>query len=67
VSPLADDPDDPRPVMPLELEAAACCQSGCDPCVYDRYWDEMNRYEQTLAEWEIRRSAAKAAIKTIIA
>ena len=57
----ADDPADPRPLMPLEPEAGACCQSGCDPCVYDHYWDAMNRYEQALVEWDIRRSQGKAA------
>ncbi len=66
MSPPADDPEDPRPVMPPEPEASACCQSGCDPCVYDHYWDAMNRYERALAEWELRRAPAKAAVKTIM-
>jgi hypothetical protein len=57
VSLLAEDADDPRPVMPPAPEAGACCQSGCDPCVYDRYWDEMTRYEQALADWESRHLA----------
>ena len=46
---------DPAPVMPREPEDGECCQSGCDPCVYDRYWDALNRYEQALAEWKNRR------------
>ena len=55
----AEDSADPRPVMPFEPEANACCQSGCDPCVYDLYWEAMNRYEQVLAEWESRRASEK--------
>ena len=66
MSPPADVPEDPRPVMPPAPEANACCQSGCDPCVYDHYWDAMNRYEQALAEWELRRAPAKSAITTIL-
>ncbi len=46
--------DDPRPVMPREPEDGACCQSGCDPCVYDCYWEALNRYEQAVADWKIR-------------
>ena len=49
--------DDPPPVKPLEPEAGACCQNGCDPCVYDLYWEALNRYEQALGEWESRRTA----------
>ena len=49
---------DPRPVMPPEPGPGACCQSGCDPCVYDLYWDELDRYEQALAAWELRQPAA---------
>jgi hypothetical protein len=56
---LAEDADDLRPVMPPAPEAGACCQSGCDPCVYDRYWDEMDRYEQALAAWESRHLATE--------
>jgi hypothetical protein len=49
--------DEPPPVMPAEPEAGACCQSGCDPCVYDIYWAAMDRYEQALAGWKIRQAA----------
>ena len=43
--------------MPLEPEAGACCQSGCDPCVYDLYWAAVDRYEQALADWKGRQTA----------
>ena len=55
----AEGSGDPRPVMPPEPEANACCQSGCDPCVYDLYWEAMDRYEQALAEWESRYASEK--------
>jgi hypothetical protein len=43
----------PKPQPPREPEAWECCQSGCDPCVYDRYWEAVDRYEQALAAWEV--------------
>jgi hypothetical protein len=45
---------DPPPVPPTEPEPGACCQSGCDPCVYDLYWQAVDRYEQALAAWQAR-------------
>lgn len=46
---------EPRPQPPREPEAWECCQNGCDPCVFDRYWEALARYEQALALWEQRR------------
>ena len=54
MSVLPDDSSDPRPAAPPEPEPWECCQSGCDTCVYDRYWDAVERYEQALAQWEHR-------------
>ncbi|TXI80816.1 MAG: oxidoreductase [Cupriavidus sp.] len=34
-----------------------CCQSGCDPCIFDFYADEMDRYRQELKAWEARQAA----------
>ena len=48
--------EDPKPQPPREPESWECCQSGCDPCVFDRYWDALERYEQALAQWESRRA-----------
>lgn len=45
---------DPRPQPPREPEPGECCQSGCEPCVYDRYWDALDRYERALGEWLLR-------------
>lgn len=50
----ADRPDDVPPQPPREPEAWECCQNGCDPCVYDRYWEAVTCYEQKLAEWQAR-------------
>jgi hypothetical protein len=52
--------DDPRPQPPVEPESWECCQSGCDPCVFDRYWEALARYEQGLADWNARRQRRNA-------
>lgn len=46
----------PAPVCPRDDE---CCQSGCDPCVFDRYAEELERYRAALRRWE-EQSAANA-------
>jgi hypothetical protein len=46
--------EEPPPASPPEPEPGACCQSGCDPCVYDLYWQAVDRYEEALAEWKAR-------------
>ena len=42
---------DSKPQPPEAPESWACCQSGCDPCIYDIYWQALERYEQALREW----------------
>jgi hypothetical protein len=49
--------NDPMPQPPREPESQECCQSGCDPCVYDRYWEAFARFEDELAKWEARQRA----------
>lgn len=44
-----------RPSPPAEPQAGDCCQSGCERCVYDLYWEALDRYERVLAEWERQR------------
>jgi hypothetical protein len=46
--------DDPEPVKPEAPEPWQCCQSGCEPCVYDRYWEALTHYERALAAWRAR-------------
>ncbi|TMG80724.1 MAG: oxidoreductase [Betaproteobacteria bacterium] len=47
--------DKPRPVAPVRPTRDDCCHGGCDPCVFDLYEDELERYEQALRAWESRR------------
>lgn len=50
----AEQLSDAKPQPPREPESWECCQSGCDPCVYDRYWDAYARFEEALADWAAR-------------
>jgi hypothetical protein len=36
------------PPLPRAPEPGECCQSGCERCVYDVYWDALARYEAKL-------------------
>lgn len=55
-----DTPDesDPPPVEPTLPDDDACCGNGCDPCVYDLYAAERERYFVALRAWQARRKAA---------
>jgi hypothetical protein len=58
----AYDPEhDPKPQPPRAPEQWECCQSGCEPCVYDRYWEAVDRYERALSEWESRNKSRGGA------
>jgi hypothetical protein len=46
--------EDPPPQAPRAPEPGECCQSGCEPCIYDTYWDAMERYELALKAWRAR-------------
>jgi len=50
---------DPKPEMPAAPEPWECCQSGCEPCVYDRYWEALTNYEAALRTWEARQAPAR--------
>lgn len=43
---------DNKPEPPAMPDASTCCGSGCDPCIYDIYWDKYARYEEALARWQ---------------
>ncbi|MEM5370353.1 oxidoreductase-like domain-containing protein [Paraburkholderia azotifigens] len=45
---------DPRPTPPVRPDPDDCCHSGCDPCVFDLYDEEVTRYRAALAAWEAR-------------
>lgn len=57
VKPVGEDPKPVPPDMPGDSE---CCQSGCVPCVYDLYADEMEEYRKALREWETRQVGTPA-------
>ena len=48
--------DDPRPVEPQPPNLEDCCGNGCDPCIFDLYDAERERYRVALREWEARQS-----------
>jgi hypothetical protein len=51
--------DDPRPVPPPEPDIGACCGQGCNPCIFDLYEIEREKYEAMLRAWE-ERNATRA-------
>ena len=52
---------DPRPTPPREPTMDECCKSGCEPCVFDRYNDALERYEEALRAWLNRHPEAAAS------
>jgi hypothetical protein len=49
---------EPPPIPPSEPRPEECCRSGCDPCIYDLYLEELERYERALEAWRARRAAS---------
>jgi hypothetical protein len=49
---------DPRPLPPREPGIAECCGSGCEPCVFDRYNEALERYQAALEAWLKRHPGA---------
>jgi hypothetical protein len=37
-----------------------CCKSGCEPCVFDRYYQADERYREALAAWLERHPGEEA-------
>lgn len=52
--------DDPPPVPPERPDPDECCNSGCIPCVYDRYDEAMETYREALKAWRSRHEAKDA-------
>ena len=40
------EPRPPRP--PMKPDPQECCNRGCCPCIFDYYWDAMERWEATV-------------------
>lgn len=38
-----------KPEPPMEGE---CCESGCSPCVWDRYYEQMTRWREAQKQKE---------------
>lgn len=49
---------DPRPQPPEQPGDDECCRSGCDPCIFDLYHQELQRYREQLVQWEARQAEA---------
>ncbi len=68
-APLADffmtssrSPDpDPMPQPPVQPDLDACCGNGCEPCIFDLFDLEMDRYRQALRAWRARHAEAPGA------
>jgi hypothetical protein len=41
-----------RPVPPIQPDLDDCCNSGCNPCIFDLYQDALERYRADLKAWE---------------
>jgi len=49
------DPDpDPLPQPPVQPDLDACCGNGCEPCIFDLYDLEMDKYRQAMRAWRAR-------------
>lgn len=46
--------DDPRPLPPNRPDDEDCCGGGCSPCIFDYYYEEMDRYRDELRAWRAR-------------
>ncbi|SAK91924.1 hypothetical protein AWB82_06541 [Caballeronia glebae] len=53
--------DDPRPTPPERPLPEECCQSGCNPCIFDLYRQALERYEDELNAWEARQAASSGS------
>lgn len=51
--------DDLPPEPPRRPADEECCQSGCDPCVFDRYSEALEQYRAELRAWEAKRAASQ--------
>lgn len=47
------DPD-PMPLPPVQPDLDACCGNGCEPCIFDLYDLEMDKYRQAMRAWRAR-------------
>ena len=53
---MSPEESDPRPVPPERPDPEDCCNSSCNPCIFDLYADALARYRSELHDWEARRA-----------
>lgn len=51
---------DPEPVAPVEPDFEACCGNGCEPCIFDIYGAERERYLTELRAWQQRQAQRRS-------
>ena len=53
--------DDPAPEPPERPGDNQCCQSGCEPCIFDLYAEDMQAWRDDFRAWELRQASRKTA------
>ena len=41
----------PKPIKPIAPDSDECCGQGCQRCVFDIYYDRLEKYELDLEEY----------------
>ena len=59
--PEHDPANDPEPIPPREPDLCECCGNGCEPCIFDIYAMDRQRYMAALKAWQERNRAAGSA------
>lgn len=59
---MSDEKSPALPPKPRKPDLDECCDSGCDPCVFDRYHDALAAWKRECREIEARRKAGSAGI-----
>jgi hypothetical protein len=49
------------PEPPVRPDPSECCNSGCNPCVFDAYEEALDEYRREMAEWERQSGKRKPA------
>ncbi|ABR91681.1 Uncharacterized conserved protein [Janthinobacterium sp. Marseille] len=62
---MAKTTDTKAPLPPVRPDNDECCHSGCEPCIFDLYELEMEKYRKALAQWELERPTRKAGKKSV--
>jgi hypothetical protein len=57
---MTESTDDLPPSPPRAPDPEDCCGTGCVPCVFDVYEDQLARYREALAAWQARHATEDA-------